>query len=57
MDAQVFVVKCRGCWVCRGEMGVGLGWWLLKEVAGGVWEAGEDCVAGKAREMAVRSGT
>ena len=45
MGAEVFVVKREGCGVCQGGMGVGLGWWLLRESAGGVWEAGEGCGA------------
>ena len=53
MGAEVFVVKCEGCSVCWGGMGVDLGWCLLRESAGGVWEAGEGCGAGKAREMDV----
>ena len=53
MGVEVFVVKCEGYRVCRGEMGVGLGWWLLRESAGGVWEAGEGSGARKTWKMAV----
>ena len=53
MGVQVFVVECDGCRVCWGGMGVGLGWWLLRESTRGVWEVGDGCGAGKAREFAV----